>query len=98
MTMPDVSKSSDFEKWLRSVCFKAPPEHCYDLAKSAWEASQSKVDELLEKQREYSLEITLREIRHLLTNDEAMELSKFIRNRRIRHDYFETAKIGDSDE
>lgn len=26
----------EFEKWLRSVCFQAPPSHAYDLARCAW--------------------------------------------------------------
>jgi len=26
----------EFEKWLRSVCFQAPPAHAYDLARCAW--------------------------------------------------------------
>jgi hypothetical protein len=36
----------EFEVWLRTVCFQKPPEHAYDLAKSAWIAalSQSALD------------------------------------------------------
>jgi hypothetical protein len=31
---------SDFESWLRSVCFQAPTPEAYDLAKSAWAESE----------------------------------------------------------
>lgn len=30
---------SDFDKWLRTVCFQKPTPEAYDLAKCAWEAA-----------------------------------------------------------
>lgn len=30
-------QSDEFKKWLRSVCFQAPPKHCEDLACMAWQ-------------------------------------------------------------
>ena len=29
----------EFEQWLRTECFQAPPAHAYDLALSAWKAA-----------------------------------------------------------
>lgn len=32
----DLPPLPEFEKWLRSVCFQAPPAHAYNLARCAW--------------------------------------------------------------
>ena len=39
-------KAMTFEEWLRQECFKAPPEHSVELAKSAWDYQQQAIDAL----------------------------------------------------
>lgn len=36
----NINIISNFEKWLRTVCFKTPTPEAYDLAKLAWDASE----------------------------------------------------------
>ena len=53
---------SEFDQWLRTVCFQQPTHEAEDLAKSAWEARESKIKALEDKverltvegQRDYS--------------------------------------------
>ena len=39
-------KAMTFEEWIRQECFKAPPEHSVELAKSAWDYQQQAIDAL----------------------------------------------------
>ena len=39
-------KAMTFEEWIRQECFKAPPEHSVELAKSAWNHQQARIEAL----------------------------------------------------
>ena len=39
-------KAMTFEEWIRQECFKAPPEYAVELAKSAWDHQQSRLEAL----------------------------------------------------
>ena len=41
-----LEKVMTFEEWVRQECFKAPPEHSVELAKSAWDYQQQAIDAL----------------------------------------------------
>ena len=41
-------KAMTFEEWIRQECFKAPPEHSVELAKSAWNHQQARIEALEE--------------------------------------------------
>jgi len=37
---------SDFEEWLRTVCFQQPPDSCRDLARDAWKHQEKRISAL----------------------------------------------------
>ena len=41
-----LEKVMTFEEWIRQECFKAPPEHSVELAKSAWDYQQARIEAL----------------------------------------------------
>ena len=41
-----LEKVMTIEEWVRQECFKAPPEHSVELAKSAWDYQQQAIDAL----------------------------------------------------
>jgi len=41
-----LEKVMTFDEWIRQECFRAPPEYAVELAKSAWDYQQARIEAL----------------------------------------------------